>query len=202
MTRVLAINASGRRNGSLSRTLSADLIEALETRHGDVEVVYRDLADGVSFVNETWIGATFTDPDQRSDEQNAALAESDELVAELLAADVVVIATPIYNFGVPAALKAWFDQVARARVTFKYTENGPVGLLENKKAYLLVVSGGVDMDSPADFATPWLRQAMSFVGISDTAAIGARQNGREPEDVLDQARADIAELVHTAPKAA
>ena len=202
MTRVLAINASGRRNGSLSRTLSADLIEALETRHGDIDVSYRDLADGVSFVNETWIGATFTDADQRSDEQNAALAESDELVNELLAADVVVIATPIYNFGVPAALKAWFDQVARARVTFKYTENGPVGLLENKKAYLLVVSGGVDMDSPADFATPWLRQAMSFVGISDTAAIGARQNGREPEDVLDQARADIAELVHTAPKAA
>ncbi|MEM1174575.1 MAG: NAD(P)H-dependent oxidoreductase [Pseudomonadota bacterium] len=202
MTRVLAINASGRRNGSLSRTLSADLIDALETRHGDIDVVYRDLADGISFVDETWIGATFTDPAERSIDQDAALTESDELVAELMAADVVVIATPIYNFGVPAVLKAWFDQVARARVTFKYTENGPVGLLNGKKAYLLVVSAGVAMDSPADFATPWLRQAMGFVGIDDMAAIGARQGGRDPEDVLDQARADIAELVHTAPKAA
>ncbi len=202
MTQVLAINASGRRNGSLSRTLTADLIDALETRHGDIDVVYRDLADGVDFVNEEWIGATFTDPADRSDAQKAALAASDALVAELQAADVVVIATPIYNFGVPAALKAWFDQVARAGVTFKYTENGPVGLLEGKQAYLLVVSGGVPMDSPVDFATPWLRQGMTFLGISDIAATGAHQNGREPDEVLDQARADIAQMIHTAPKAA
>ncbi len=202
MTQVLAINASGRRNGSLSRTLTADLIEALETRHGDIEVVYRDLADGIDFVNEEWIGATFTDPADRSEAQKAALAASDELVAELQAADVVVIATPIYNFGVPAVLKAWFDQVARARVTFKYTENGPVGLLEGKKAYLLVVSAGVEMDGPVDFATPWLRQGMNFLGINDVSATGVRQNGRDPEDVLDQARVDIANMIHTAPKAA
>ncbi len=202
MTQVLAINASGRRNGSLSRTLTADLIEALETRHGDIEVVYRDLADGIDFVNEEWIGATFTDPADRSDAQNAALAGSDELVAELQAADVIVIATPVYNFGVPAVLKAWFDQVARARVTFKYTENGPVGLLGGKKAYLLVVSAGVEMDGPYDFATPWLRQGMNLLGIDDVSATGVRQNGREPDDVLDQARVDIANMIHTASKAA
>ncbi|MEM6513878.1 MAG: NAD(P)H-dependent oxidoreductase [Pseudomonadota bacterium] len=202
MTRVLAINASGRHHGSLSRTLSADLINALETHHGDLDVVTRDLADGVGFVNEAWIDAAFTDPDDHSDAQKSALAESDALVAELQAADVVVIATPIYNFGVPASLKAWFDQVARARVTFAYTDKGPVGLLDGKQAYLLVVSGGVDMDSPADFATPWLRQVLTFIGIDDITSVGARQNGREPADVLDKARADIAERVHTAPQAA
>jgi FMN-dependent NADH-azoreductase len=122
--KILEVAASGRSEGSVSRMLSTDLIGALEERHGNIELTRRDLNKGLSFVDEAWINANFTAPEERSAEQRATLAESDALVAELKAADVLVIGAPIYNFGVPAALKAWIDMVARARLTFRYTENG------------------------------------------------------------------------------
>ena len=127
--KVLEVAASGRNEGSVSRMLSADLIAALEERHGRIELTRRDLNKGLRFVDEAWINANFTAAEERSADQRAVLAESDALVAELKAADVLVIGAPIYNFGVPAALKAWIDMVARARLTFRYAEDGPRGLL-------------------------------------------------------------------------
>ena len=197
--RILEVAASGRSKGSVSRMLSGDLIDALEARHGDVERTRRDLSDGLSFVDESWIEANFTAPEERNSAQRAALAESDALVAELEAADVLVFGSPIYNFGVPAALKAWVDMIARARLTFRYTENGPEGLLKGKKAYIVIASGGVPVDSPVDFATPYLRQALAFVGISDVEVIAADQLNSRAEESIDAARARIAELIHTAP---
>jgi len=197
--RVLEVAASGRGKDSVSRMLSADLIGALEARHGNVDLTRRDLSRGLPFVDEAWINANFTAPEDRNSEQRTALADSDALVAELQAADVIVIGAPIYNFGIPAALKAWVDMIARARLTFRYTENGPEGLLQGKKAYLVVASGGVPVDSPMDFATPYLRHALAFVGITDVEVIAAEQLNSKAEESIDSARVRIAELIHTAP---
>ena len=198
--KVLEVAASGRNDGSVSRMLSADLIGALEERHGTVALTRRDLNKGLPFVDDAWINANFTAPEERSAGQRAALAESDALVAELKAADVVVIGSPIYNFGVPAALKAWIDMVARARLTFRYTENGPQGLLEGKQAYVVIASGGVPVDSAVDFATPYLRHALAFIGITSVEVIAAERLNSIAEESIDAARVRIAELIHTAPR--
>ena len=201
-TRVLEVSASGRSGGSVSRQLTRDLIKALDDRYGNVETRRRDLADGVAFVDQGWIDANFTPEESRSDEQRDTLAYSDELVRELNDADVVVIGTPMYNFSIPAALKAWIDMIARARLTFRYTENGPVGLLEGKKAYVVVATGGVPVGSPVDFATPYLKHVLAFIGITDVEFIAADRLNSQAEESIDAARARIAELVHLAPQAA
>jgi FMN-dependent NADH-azoreductase len=195
--RILDISASGRHQGSTSRMLSGELIAALESRHGSVEVTPRDLADGVPFVDAAWIAANFTADEDRSAEQHDVLAHSDRLVAELRDADVIVMGVPIYNFGIPAALKAWVDMIARARVTFRYTENGPQGLLQGKTAYVVVASGGVAVGSDFDFATPYLRQALAFVGITDVEFIAADQLNSKQDESIDAARVRIGELVYT-----
>ena len=197
--RVLEVAASGRSKDSVSRMLSADLVGALETRHGSIELTRRDLSQGLPFVDEAWINANFTAPEDRNTEQRVALAGSDDLVAEIQSADAIVIGAPIYNFGIPAALKAWIDMIARAQLTFRYTENGPEGLLQGKKAYVVIASGGVPVDSPMDFATPYLRQALAFVGITEVEIIAAEQLNSKVEESIDAARVRIAELVHTAP---
>jgi len=197
--RVLQVTASGRGDASISRTLSADLVGALEARHGEIDLTRRDLRDAPALVDEAWIRANFTAADERTAAQQAVLAESDALVAELQAADVIVIGVPVYNFGVPAALKAWIDMVARARLTFRYTPDGPRGLLKGKKAYLVVASGGVAVDGAYDFATPYLRHVLSFIGITDVEVIAAAQLNSKADESIDAARLRIAELIHTAP---
>ena len=146
--------------------------------------------------------ATNTPAEDRTAAQREKLAFSDTLVDELKAADIVVIGAPIHNFSVPASLKAWIDLVARVRLTFRYTENGPVGLLEGKKAYVLTPSGGVPVGSPVDFATPYLRHALAFIGIDDVEIIGAQGADRGNDQALDDARARIADIVHLGQQAA
>ena len=164
MKQLLRIDASMRKTGSVSRQLADRLITKLADKD-NYEIKLRDLTESIPFVNESWINANFTDPAERSSEQRAILSYSDALVAELKSAEALVIATPIYNFGVPAALKAWIDMIARARETFQYTENGPVGLLEVKKAYVIVTSGGTQLGSEIDFVSSWLHHILGFVGI-------------------------------------
>ena len=197
---VLEVSSSGRNGDSVSRKLTGELIDALETREGRLSVTRRDLSEGIPLVNEAWISANFTPDEERTAQHRETLAESDALVAELQAADVIVIGSPIYNFGVPAVLKAWIDMIARARLTFRYTAEGPEGLLKGKKAYIVIASGGVPVDSPVDFATPYLRQALRFVGITDIEVIAADQLNKAADDAIDKARMRIAELIHTAPK--
>jgi len=199
---ILAVDASARQDGSISRTLTADLLQALADRHGETAVTERDLARGLPFIDTAWVEANFTPDEERTNTHRQTLAQSDALVAELKAADVLVIGAPIYNFSIPAVLKAWVDMIARARLTFRYTENGPEGLLTGKKAFVVVPSGGVPIGSPVDFATPYLRQALAFIGITDVEFIGAQGADRGNHDALDTARARIAELVHLAPQAA
>ncbi len=134
---ILQIDTSARVQGSTSRQLSTRIAAKLGGK-----ITRRDLNAGVPQIDETWIAANFTPADQRTEAQTAALALSDSLIAEIMEADVLVIGVPVYNFGVPAALKAWIDQIARTGVTFKYAETGPKGLLSGKRAILAVASGG------------------------------------------------------------
>ncbi len=195
---VLRVDSSGRYQGSSTRALTDSLIEALAARESKIEISVRDLAEGMPHVDEGWIQANFTDPQDRNDSQRKKLQHSDDLVAEVQSADVIVIGVPIYNFGVPAALKAWIDLIARARLTFRYTENGPVGLLAGKTVYLMVASGGVAVDSKADFATPYMRQALRFLGITDIRVISAGQQISRGDESFDFAHAQIADLVNGA----
>lgn len=192
---LLRIDASGRKAGSSTRALLDDVVAELADRFEVLQLVHRDLAHSIPHVDEDWISANFTAEEDRSPSQRAKLEYSDRLVAELKAADAVVIGVPIYNFGIPAALKAWVDMIARARLTFRYTENGPRGLLEGKRAILVVASGGVAVDSDFDFATPYMRQALNFVGITDITVISADRQNVRGEDALDDARKQIAERV-------
>jgi len=194
---VLRIDASGRQDQSSTRGLADNLINALADRYSSVEVVSRDLALGMPHVDQSWIEANFTPEEERSTDHQQRLSYSDRLVDEFKAADVIVIGVPIYNFGIPAALKAWVDMVARARLTFRYTGNGPEGLLKGKKAYLLVASGGVAVDSEADFATPYMRHVLGFLGMTDIEVVTATQQNVRGDDSISDARAQIANLVHT-----
>lgn len=185
----LLIQSSARREASVTRALAADLAAGL-----GAPVVERDVADGVAFVDEGWIGASFTPEAERSAAQTARLAGSDALVAEVMAADTLVIGVPIYNFGVPASLKAWIDQIARAKVTFEYTPDGPRGLLRGKRAFIVVASGGTEAESAVDFATPYLRHVLGFIGISDVTVIRADRAMVRGEAAQIEAAAEIAAL--------
>lgn len=170
---LLHVNSSGRFQGSVTREVSDKLVTHLKQDNPELEIIDRDLAGGLPFVDEPWINANFTDPDERDDAQKEVLGFSDKLVAELQRAEHIVIASPIYNFSIPAVLKAWVDQIARAKLTFHYTETGPVGLLTNKKATVIMASGGVPIGSEMDMASPYIKQALAFVGITDVAFIDA-----------------------------
>lgn len=169
MTNILRVDSSMRTEGSVSRDLADKLIEKLI--NANTQVTVRDLAKGIPLIDENWIGANFTDPADRSEEQKAFLTASDELVDELRNADIIVISAPVYNFHVPAALKAWIDMIARARETFRYTENGPEGLLKGKKAFVVVTSGGTVLGSDNDFVSGYLRHVLGFIGITDVSFI-------------------------------
>ena len=199
---ILEISSSGRHDGSVTRELSGNLIAALEIQSSSSEVTRRDLSAGVPFVNDAWIEANFTLEEIRTRKHRDTLAYSDDLVAELQAADVLVIGVPVYNFSIAATLKAWIDMIARARVTFRYTDNGPEGLLKGKKAYLVVATGGVPVGSPMDFATPYLRHALSFVGITDVEVIAADRVNTDQDESMDRARQEIANLIHLTRRAA
>ena len=173
MTRILRIDASQRRTGSASRALADRVVEALLAK-APAEVDRLDLAEtAIPPVTEAWIAARMATPDAQTPEHREILAGSDALVAQLQAADFLVVASPVYNFGIPAPLKAWIDMIARPRITFRYTENGPEGLLTGKKAYLALASGGTVMGGKGDFASPYLKHALGFVGIDDVTAIAA-----------------------------
>ena len=170
---ILLINSSGRKHGSSTRQVSEKLTNLLSKQAKDTQVIRRDVAEGLPFIDEQWIGANFTPPEDRNDQHSAALEFSDKLVQEVKKADTLVIASPIYNFGIPASLKAWIDLIARARLTFKYTENGPVGLLAGKKAYVVIASGGVQIGSNVDFVSPYIKHVLGFIGITDVTIVNA-----------------------------
>lgn len=172
---ILHVNASSRYEGSITRQISEVVSNELKLATPELNIVERDVALGLPFIDEAWVNANFTPEEHRSADDKAALALSDALVAEMQNAEHIVIASPIYNFNIPAALKAWVDLIARARLTFKYTDNGPEGLLTGKKATLVMASGGIPIGSESDLATKYLKQVLAFVGIDDVQVIDATQ---------------------------
>lgn len=189
-TQILKLDTSPRGDGSISRQLSADVVARL-AQSGPIETTERDISTGLPVVSSDWIGANFTPNEDRTSAQRAELALSDTLVEELKAADVLVIGLPIYNFGLPASLKAWIDLVARAGVTFRYSEAGPVGLLEGKRAIVTVASGGTEVGSDIDFATNYLRHVLGFIGITDVSFVSADRMMIDADASMARAQAQI-----------
>lgn len=187
---ILHIDASARRTGSATRDLSDRIVKHLGAAH----IIRRDLATPLPLLTEDWINANFTPADQRDPVQRDQLSLSDELVQELQKADTIVIGLPIYNFSVPAAFKAWIDLVARAGLTFAYSETGPKGLLEGKRAVLAIASGGTAVGSEIDFATNYARHVLGFIGIHDVEVIAADQMALDAETALKSAHKAVSEL--------
>ncbi len=192
MNNILHIDASGRGTPSVSRQLSHEIVQKIS--NDESRVTYRDVSQGLSFVDEQMIGAYYTQKADRSEAQNESIALSDAIVEELKAADTVVIGMPIYNFSMPAGFKTWSDLAARVGETFNYTENGPKGLLDGKKAYVAVASGGTQVGSEIDFLTPWLRHFLGFIGITNVEIVQAEAINRDGEKAVDDARASIASI--------
>lgn len=169
---VLHINASAAGDVSVSRKATA----ALVAEQAATKVITRDVAaDPLPYVSEAWANARIVPADERSAEQNAILAQSDMLVAELQAADTIVVGLPVYNFGIPASLKAWVDLVARPKLTFTYTAEGPKGLLTGKKAIVAVAAGGTPIGAPYDYASTHMTHILNFLGITDVTVINAKE---------------------------
>jgi FMN-dependent NADH-azoreductase len=201
MANVLYINSSVRSSGSLSRQLSAEFIAKWKANHPADTIVERDLAaNPVPHLTEEMLGAFFTPPEARNAEQAFTVKLSDKLVDEVLAADVIVIGAPMYNFSVPSGLKAYIDHIARAGRTFKYTETGPVGLAGGKKVYVFTASGGVYSEGPSagyDFLATYLRAVLGFLGITDISFIqaeGVALGEQALADTLAKSRQSIDEL--------
>jgi FMN-dependent NADH-azoreductase len=188
--RVLRLDASANPGVSTSRRLGDELVRKLR-RQTAIELHERDLNREPSFIDSSWIGASFTAADERSAAQAERLGLSDRLIAELRWADRIVLTTPMYNFGVPATLKAWIDLVCRAGVTFRYTGQGPVGLLDDRRVDIVVTTGGVPLESPADFVSGYLRQVFSFIGIDDVKIAAADRMNVDAEASLARALAQI-----------
>ena len=198
MSNVLIIESSARQQDSISRQLTQQFISQWQAAHPTDQVTVRDLAlHPVPHLDANLLGGWMKPEAQRSADEHASLKRSDELTDELLAADVLVLAAPMYNFAIPSTLKAWLDHVLRAGVTFKYTETGPQGLLTGKKAYVLTARGGLYAGSTSDHQEPYLRQVMAFVGIHDVTFIhaeGMNLGGDFQEKGLNQAKARLSAI--------
>ncbi|MFL6856671.1 MAG: FMN-dependent NADH-azoreductase [Allosphingosinicella sp.] len=194
MTNILILDSAATGEESVSRRLTAAAADALRRRDPSVRIVVRDVgADPVPHLNARTVPAIRAGL-AATDEAAAALALSDALVAELAEADVVVIGAPMYNFGMPSTLKAWFDHVLRARVTFRYTESGPEGLMKGKKAIVVETRAGFYSEGPAaamDSQEPHIRNLLGFMGIDDVTFVRAEKLAFGPE-AAEQAVADAA----------
>ena len=199
---ILQINSSARAwsngQGSQSTRLANELVEQLRAANPDATLTVRDLrTDPHPALDEGALGALFTPADQRSAEQHARVALDNALIAEVQAADIIVLAVPMINFGIPSQLKNWIDAIAKVGVTFKYTATGPVGLLQGKKIHAVLARGGIYRDQPGDTQVPYLRTLLAFLGMTDVEFVYAEGLAMGPEAearALESARAEIARI--------
>jgi FMN-dependent NADH-azoreductase len=198
MSRVLIIESSARQQDSVSRQLTQTFIAQWQAAHPADQITVRDLAtQPVPHLDANLLGGWMKPAEQRTEIEEASLERSNLLTDELLAADVLVMAAPMYNFAIPSTLKAWLDHVLRAGVTFKYTATGPQGLLSGKRAYVLTARGGIYAGSNSDHQEPYLRQVMGFIGIHDVTFIhaeGLNLGGDFHEKGLNQANAQLSQV--------
>lgn len=198
MSTLLLIESSVRQQDSVSRQLSEEFVAQWRQANPGGRVLSRDLArEPLPHLDADLLGGWMKPAAEQSAAEQAALVRSDQLIEELLAADVLVLGAPMYNFAIPSTLKAWLDHVLRAGVTFKYTEQGPRGLLQGKRAYVLTARGGVYAGGPLDQQEPYLRQALGFIGIDDVQFVhaeGLNMGGDSAAQGLARARARLAEI--------
>jgi FMN-dependent NADH-azoreductase len=179
---LLHINASIHSRQGESSRLAAQFVESFRAHHPEVRIVHRDLAiDTVPHLDAGRFTAFVTPKEQRTPAQQAAVDYSDGLIAQLREADVLVLGLPMYNFGVPSQLKSWFDHIARAGETFRYTEKGPVGLLQGKSAYIFATRGGLYVGTPLDTQTGYVRDFLHFIGITKTEFVHAEGLAISPD---------------------
>jgi FMN-dependent NADH-azoreductase len=183
-----------RKTKSVSRRLADEMVAALGGRSPDVEVVNRDLTCGVGLVNDAWIDSDRTPEEMRTQDQRVILAQSDALVSELQAADDIVIAVPIYNFSVPAAFKAWIDLVCRTNITFVYENDKPRGMLTDKRAFVVITSGGTLGGSEIDYTSGYVKHILSFIGITDVTIVDATGLSKNRREVIADASKEIAKI--------
>ena len=195
MTNILHITTSIRGEESVSRSLGSKLVEGLAAKQ-QATVVTRDLAkNDLPFIDAERHAANLAPYAERSDEQHGLAKIADELIDELEAADTIVFSVPVYNFTVPATLKAWADLVARAGRTFQYTANGPEGLLTGKKVYITAASGGTAVGSEIDFMSPWLKFFLGFLGLHDVELVAADGiMGEGGEEKIAEAHEEVEKL--------
>jgi len=199
MTTLLQINASINDDNGQSSQLANQFVAAFHARNPGAKIVVRNVAaaDPVPHLNAERFGAFITQPGERSSEQHAVVAYSDSLINELKQADVIVLGLPMYNFGVPSQLKAYFDHIARAGVTFTYSDKGPAGLLTGKKVYVFAARGGLYAGTPMDTQTSYVRDFLRFLGMTDVEFVYAEGLAISPQSKeagLAKAAAEIARL--------
>jgi FMN-dependent NADH-azoreductase len=199
MTTLLQIKASISHDQGLSSQLANNFVAAYRRSHPEAKVLVREVASAepVPHLNGERFGAFIAKPEERTDAQHAVVAYSDALIEELKRADIVVIGLPMYNFGVPSQLKAYFDHIARAGVTFKYTATGPVGLLTGKKVYVFAARGGLYAGTTLDTQTGYVRDFLAFLGMKDVQFVyaeGLAVSSESREAGLARAAAEIASL--------
>jgi FMN-dependent NADH-azoreductase len=202
MKNILLIESSPRGSDSYSHQAARSIVNELQTRNPGSKTVVRDLGHNPPpHVGSPFIGAMYTPPEQRTPDQSWLLALSDALIDELFAAETVVIAAPMHNFGVPSTLKAWIDHISRAGRTFSFGANGPEGLLKGRRVILVLASGGVYSNGHMkafDFTEPYLRAVLGFLGITDVDVVrveGVAVGAIGPEKALAAAGTQSKQLV-------
>ncbi len=188
--KIYQIDSSARKEGSTSRALAKKLLDKIK-KPGD-EIVYRDLDDEMVFVSGLTESGMKIDKKDQTEHHKKMFELSDTLVKELKESDIIIISAPIYNYGPPATLKAWSDLAARVGETFRFKANGRrEGLLKNKRAFLIITSGGTKLNSSEDFLTPWLKFILNFFGIEKIDTISADQMALDYEKSIKDAEKQI-----------
>ena len=188
--KIYQIDSSARKEGSTSRALAKKLLDKI--RKPEDEIIYRDLDDEMVFVSGLTESGMKIDEKDQTEHHKKMFKLSDTLVKELKESDIIIISAPIYNYGPPATLKAWSDLAARIGETFRFKSNGRrEGLLKNKRAFLVITSGGTKLNSEEDFLTPWLKFILNFFGIEKVEIISADQMALDYEKSIKDAEAQI-----------
>ncbi|MDA1198293.1 MAG: NAD(P)H-dependent oxidoreductase [Proteobacteria bacterium] len=181
--KILRIDSSAKTETAQSRLLTDRIINGLQTNEKSTEITVRDLNEHLPQVDSAWIDANNTQAENLTDKQKKTLSLSDKLVAEIEAADTLIIGVALYNFSIPASLKLWIDLICRARKTFKYSDKGPEGLMTGKKAIICFASGGTSFGSDIDFASGYIRHILGFIGIKDVTFIKADKHFMDNQSV-------------------
>ena len=188
--KIFQIDSSARKEGSTSRALAKKLLDKI--KKPEDEIIYRDLNDEMVFVTGLTESGMNIDEKDLTENHKKMFELSNQLVKELKDSDIIIISAPIYNYGPPATLKAWSDLAARVGETFKFKPNGRrEGLLKNKKAYLVITSGGTKLNSKEDFLTPWLKFILNFFGIEQVKVISADQMALDYDKSIKEAEKQI-----------